>query len=129
MKNSTLIVFMAFVVSALLLIGCSKAEQTTNRSETAAPPPAAAPTTSTATASAGDIGIPECDAFLKAYEACVHDKVPAASRATFETGIATWKKTWKAQASDPRTKAALVAACKSSQEGAKTSMKVYGCTF
>jgi len=127
MKNSTLILLMAFVVSALLLIGCSKAEQTTNRSETAAP--AAAPTTSTATASAGDIGIPECDAFLKAYEACVHDKVPAANRATFETGIATWKKTWKAQASDPRTKAALVAACKSSQEGAKTSMKVYGCTF
>ena len=47
--------FMAFVVSALLLIGCSKAEQTTNRSETAAPPPAAAPTTSTATASAGEL--------------------------------------------------------------------------
>jgi len=120
---------MALVVSALLLIGCSKAEQTTNRSETAAPSPATAPSTTTATASAGDIGVPECDAFLKAYETCIHDKVPAAQRATFDTGIATWKKTWKAQASDPQTKAALVTACKSAQDGAKSSMKAYGCTF
>ena len=119
---------MAFVVSALLLIGCSKAEHSTNRSETAAPSPATAPSTTTATASA-DIGVPECDAFLKAYEACVHDKVPAATRATFDTGIAAWKKNWKTMAENPQTKAALVTACKSAQESAKTSMKAYGCTF
>ena len=119
---------MAFVVSALLLIGCSKAEQSTNRSETAAPSPATAPSTTTATASA-DIGVPECDAFLKAYEACIHDKVPAAQRATFDTGIATWKKNWKTMAENPQTKAALVTACKSAQDGAKTSMKAYGCTL
>ena len=129
MKNSTLILLMAFVVSALLLIGCNKAENSTNRSGTAAPPPAAAPTTSTATASAGDIGVPECDAFLKAYEACIHDKVPPAQRATFDTGIATWKKNWKTMAENPQTKAALVTACKSAQDGAKTSMKAYGCTL
>src|SRR6476660_10646616 len=110
------------------MIGCAKSGTTTNREATATAP-AASPAAANTASHAGEVGIPECDAFLKAYEACVHDKVPAANRATFETGIATWKKTWKAQASDPRTKAALVAACKSSQESAKTSMKVYGCTL
>jgi hypothetical protein len=126
MKNSKHILLMAFVVSALLVIGCSKAEQTTNRNSTA---PTAASTPATSTASTTEIGVPECDAFLKAYEACVKDKVPATVRPTFETGIANWKKTWHDQAANPQTKAALAVACKNAQDGAKTSMKAYGCTF
>jgi len=133
MKNyRSNLLLMIFVVSALLLIGCAKSESGTNR-EAAAPStaaPAASPVhTATTTASATEIGVPECDAFLKAYEACVHDKVPAAVRPTFDTGLANWRKSWHDLAANPQTKPSLVAACKSAKASATTSMKAYGCTF
>ena len=131
MKNyRSNLLLMIFVVSALLLIGCAKSESGTNRE--AAAPTTAAPAASpahTATASATEIGVPECDAFLKAYEACIHDKVPAAVRPTFDTGLANWRKSWHDLAANPQTKPSLVAACKSAKDSANTSMKSYGCKF
>src|SRR6266508_5109166 len=128
MKNyKSNILLMFFVLSALLLISCAKSEQTTNRDATT-PPTAASPAATTTTASTGDIGVPECDAFLKAYEACVRDKVPAATRPTFDTTMANWRKAWRDQAANPQTKAALASVCKTSHDQAKASMKIYGCT-
>jgi hypothetical protein len=131
MKNyKSNILLMFFLLSAFLLIGCAKSEQTTNRDATApSTAPAASPAATTTTAHSGDIGVPECDAFLKAYEACVHDKVPAAARPTFDTTMANWRKAWHDQAANPQTKAALAAACKTSHDQAKASMKIYGCTL
>jgi hypothetical protein len=130
MKHTKHILLMAFVVFALLVIGCSKAEETTNRSPATSAPPAASPAATTTTAStAGETGVPDCDAFLKAYEACIHDKVPANIRASFEPGIATWKKSWHDLAANPQTKATLAGVCKTARENANTSMKSYGCTF
>jgi hypothetical protein len=132
MKNnsSKLILLMFCVVSALLLISCAKTDLTTNRADSSASPAASpAATTTTATASTGEIGVPECDSFIKAYEACVKDKVPAMVRPTFDSTLATWRKTWKEQAANPQTKAAMATACKQAQEQAKTSMKAYNCTF
>jgi hypothetical protein len=133
MKNykSTSILLMFFVLSALLLTSCAKSEETTNRNASApTTAPAASPAaTTTTTAHAGDIGVPECDAFLKAYEACVHDKVPAAQRATFDTALTNWRRTWHDQVANPQAKVALVAACKSAHEQTKASVKIYGCTL
>jgi hypothetical protein len=131
MKNykSQSFLLMFFVVSALVIIGCAKSESTTNRDASA---PSSAPATSpatTATSRAGEVGVPECDAFLKAYETCVHDKVPAAARPTFDAQIANWKKLWHDQAANPQSKAALASACKNSHDQAKNTMKAYGCTF
>jgi len=110
------------------MISCAKSETTTNRAS--APAPAASPAATTNTAShAGEVGVPECDAFLKAYEACVHDKVPAAARPTFDTTLANWRKAWRDQAANPQTKSALAAACKTAHDNARTSMKAYNCTF
>ena len=116
------------VVSALLLISCAKTELTTNRDATT-PTASPAATTTTTTASAGDVGVPECDAFIKAYEACVKEKVPAQVRPQFESTLATWRKTWHDQAANPQIRAGLVTACKSAHEQAKTTMKAYNCTF
>jgi len=116
------------VASALLLVSCAKSELTTNRDATT-PTASPAATTATATASATDVGVPECDAFIKAYEACVKDKVQAQFRAPFESTLATWRKTWHDQAANPQTRAALATACKSAREQATTSMKAYNCTF
>ena len=134
MKNyRTNILLMVFVVSALLLIACTKSGDTNREAaapSTAAPASSPAHTTSpTTTAAATEIGVPECDAFLKAYEACVHDKVPAAARPTFETGLANWKKSWHDLAANPQTKGTLAAACKTARDNANTSMKAYKCTF
>jgi hypothetical protein len=118
------------LVAALLLMSCAKSEETTNKSATPANTAAApSPATTTTTASATDVGVPECDAFIKAYEACVKDKVPAQVRPTFESTVATWRKTWHDQAANPQVRASLVTACKSAQEQAKTTMKAYNCTF
>jgi len=132
MKNyRSNLLLMIFVVSALLLISCSKSESGTNREATApsTAAPAASPAHTATTASATEIGVPECDAFLKAYEACIHDKVPAAVRASFDTGLANWRKSWHDLAANPQTKPSLVAACKSAKDSANTSMKSYGCKF
>jgi hypothetical protein len=125
---------LCFVLCTLLLICCAKSESTTNRDAAAPASPKASPaattTTTATTTTAGDkIGVPECDAFIAAYESCIHDKVPAAARATFETGVAKWKKSWHDLAANPQTKATLVGVCKAQVDSAKTSMKAYGCTF
>ena len=120
-----------FVVSSLLLISCAKSEPTsTNRN--AAPTstaPAASPAATTTVTASADIGVPECDAFLKSYEACVKDKVPAAIRPTFENTMTNWRRAWREQAANPQAKAALVTACKTAQKNSTDAMKAYGCTF
>ena len=119
------------LVVAMLMIGCAKSESTTNRDATTPAKPAASPaaTTATTASSADSIGVPECDAFIKSYEACVKDKVPEQARAQFNTGLAQWRKSWKELAANPQTKATLVGVCKTQLDSAKTSMKAYGCTF
>jgi hypothetical protein len=132
--NAKSLLIALFVISSLLLISCAHSEPTANTNHNANTPtstaPAASPaaTTATTTASA-DIGVPECDAFLKSYEACVKDKVPAAVRPTFETTMTNWRRAWREQAANPQAKAALVTACKTAQKNSTDAMKAYGCTF
>jgi hypothetical protein len=84
----------------------------------------------TTTSSAGQkIGVPECDEFIAAYDACVSGKVPETARAQYKTAIAQWRSSWSKLAANPQTKASLVTACKQAAETARTSMKTYGCTF
>ena len=73
---------MLCVVCAIVLIGCSKSETTTNRENAAPPSTSTSPTTAPAKATtAGEkIGVPECDDFIAAYDACVSSKVPEAAR-------------------------------------------------
>ena len=129
MKNEKFSLLLLVAISTILMFGCSKSETSTNREAAPATAPAASPAATTTAARAGDIGVPECDAFLKAYEACVHDKVPAAARPTFDTTLANWRKAWHDQAANPQTKAALAQACKTAHDQARTSMKTYNCTF
>ena len=129
MKNqkSKFSLLLLLAISTVLMFGCAKSEPATNQGSTATPP--ASPAATTAASHTGDVGVPECDAFLKAYEACVHDKVPAAARPTFDTTLANWKKAWHEQAANPQTKAALASACKTAHDNARTTMKAYNCTF
>src|SRR6185295_19464350 len=60
---------------------------------------------------AGDTGVPECDEYIRKYEACLRDKVPAASKAQLEQALQTYRQTWKAAAAQPQSKAALATTC------------------
>jgi len=131
MSRSLLLMFC--LVIGLLVLSCSQADTNRNAASTNSAAPAATPaaTHSPATvAAAGEkIGVPECDAFLTAYENCVTTKVPEAQRATFQTGMKTWRTQWKKLADNPQTKAGLVEACKKQQEAQRTALKAYGCTL
>jgi len=131
MKNnkSKFSLLLLVAVSTVLMISCAKSETTTNRAATSTAPAASPAATTTTASNTGEIGVPECDAYLKAMEACVHDKVPAAARQTFETTLANSKKLWHDQAANPQTKSALAAACKTAHDNARTTMKAYNCTF
>lgn len=68
------LVLMLCVLIAVLGLACARHD--TNRN---------ANTNAAVTASADQIGVPECDNFLNSYENCVTTKVPDAARAQFQT--------------------------------------------
>jgi len=112
------------VVCIMVLIGCAKTGNTNGNTGTTANTNKA-----TNTAAAQKIGVPECDEFIAAYDACVSSKVPESARAQYKTAIEQWRTSWSKLAANPNTKATLAAACKQSAESARASMKSYGCTF
>jgi hypothetical protein len=129
MYKSLLLSFV--LVVAVLAFGCAKSESTTNKDATApaTSKPATSPATTAASSSSDSIGVAECDAFLKSYEACVKDKVPEVARAQFNSTLAQWRKSWHDAAQNPQTRGTLAAACKAQIDAAKQSMKAYNCTF
>ena len=132
--------FALCVLLGAAMLACGGAAENTNTATTnattnantkasATPATTTAATPASTTAAAGDIGVAECDDFLKKYEACVSGKVPAAAQATFKTSMEQWRTSWKQLAANPQTKATLAAACKSSMDTAKTSLASYNCTW
>ena len=122
------------VLCTLVLAGCAKSETTNSENAPATNANKATSSTTPATATtattAGEkIGVPECDEFIAAYDACVSSKVPEAARAQYKASIEQWRSSWRKLAENPQTKATLAAACKQSADQARASMKTYGCTF
>jgi hypothetical protein len=123
------------LLSALFIVGCSKAENANNhnvsananRPATTATTPAT--TTPASTASGEKIGVAECDDFIAKYDECVSAHVPEAARAQYKASINTWRTQWQKLAANPQTKATLAQACKTAAEQQRTAMKSYKCTF
>jgi len=123
---------MLCILTGLVVLSCSKSDET-NRNA-AAPAPAGSPAAATnrnanAPATAEKVGVAECDNFITAYETCVSSKVPEASRAQLQQAVAAWRAQWKKLADNPQTRGTLAAACKTQLEATRTQMKAYGCTF
>ena len=140
MTTKLISLFALCVLLGLVMLACGGAENTntaananaaaTNANTKAAATPATTTATpASTTAAAGDIGVAECDDFLKKYEACVSGKVPAAAQATFKSSMEQWRTSWKQLAANAQTKATLAAACKSSMDQAKTSLASYNCSW
>ena len=75
-----------------------------------------------------NIGVPECDDYLRKYETCISSKVPDAARAAFHHGLEQTRNAWRTAAASPSGKSALVTACVQAQAATKTAMTQYGCT-
>ena len=129
------------VLCALLLVGCSNSETTNNNNMSMAnanKPAMASSTPATMTStpataktsdSGGKIGVPECDEFLAAYDACVSKNVPDTARAQYKAALAGWRNAWRNAASTPQGKAGLAKTCKSVIEQTRATMKPYNCAF
>src|SRR6185295_17835510 len=107
------------VLLGLLLVACGKTEVSVNTNSSASPATKASPASTPATvaSTAGEkIGVPECDEFIAAYDACVSSKVPEVARAQYKASIEQWRTSWRKLAENPQTKSTLAAACKQSAE-------------
>jgi len=89
--------------------------------------PAAVTPAADATLAADSTGVKECDDYLTKYMACLNDKVPAASRTVMQQGVDQMRTSWKQAAMTPEGKAGLAQACTAASDGAKVSMKAFGC--
>jgi hypothetical protein len=57
----------------------------------------------------GDVGVKECDDYIKTWKDCYKDPT---ARAAAQPGLDQMTKAWKEQAKDPNSKAALAQGCK-----------------
>ena len=77
---------------------------------------------------ADSVGVPECDDYLKKYEACLSAKVPDGVKATLQQSLAQTRAAWKAAAGTDAGKQGLGMACKQAYDGSKAMMQQYGCS-
>ncbi len=105
--------------------------ETNKKPETAKPK--AQPDSTDETASTGNrIGIPECDEYIKKYEACVFSaasKVPEAQRNLFRSTFENSRNAWKQAAATPQGKETLPNICKQALENAKQIFATYSCAW
>ncbi|MBN2369126.1 MAG: hypothetical protein JXO72_01420 [Vicinamibacteria bacterium] len=80
-------------------------------------------------ASAGEIGVPECDEYLDKYQACIEDKAPEAVRTSLVQALDQTRAGWKKAAATTQGKEGLAMACKQAQETARQAMTAYGCQW
>jgi hypothetical protein len=116
------------ILTGLLVLACSKSDDT-NRNATSTAAPASSPATTANTSGGDKVGIAECDNFITAYENCVSSKVPEPARGPLKNAVATWRTEWKKLADNPQTRGTLAAACKTQRDATITQMKAYNCTW
>jgi hypothetical protein len=108
---------------SVALVACGGGSSKPASSAPASGAPAAA------AAGSAEYGVPECDEYIKKYEACINSKVPEAARAAVKQGLDSAKANFKQAASTEQGKAGLATGCKQALDAAKTAMGAYGCTW
>lgn len=140
MKARAILATVSVLGLMLVSFGCGGAatnNTTANTTNTANKPAntTTTNTTSTETAktetSAGDIGVPECDDYIKKYEACLTKVAKQAPQAepALKDSFQKARDGWKAAAATPQGKATLASACKQAHDAAKASMAAYSCEW
>ncbi len=124
-------------VVGLGLAACSKDEPPAAPPAPATPaataPPAGtpnppAPQPAPPVAAAGDVGIAECDDYLRKYEACLTANVPQEARATLQQSLDSTRNAWRQASANSQSAEALRSACVQARETTRVSLQAYGCT-
>jgi hypothetical protein len=116
----------ACAAALLMSVACAESKAPAPPATTAAAPATTAPA---AIAAASEFGVPECDAYMKSWMACVDANVPEAMRATYKTAIEQNKAQWRQAASTPQGKESLAMVCKQSLESTKQALAAYNCKW
>ena len=95
---------------------------------TSSNPSASAAPASTASSGAAEFGVPECDDYLKKYEACIDKLAPAAKDAARQA-IDQSRAAWKQAAATEQGKAALATTCKAASDAAAPGLRAQGCAW
>lgn len=75
------------------------------------------------------IGVPDCDAFLTAFDRCLSSNVPAAERAQVSMAVTQMRDSWRELARDPQMRAMLAPQCTEMRQQMVQSMAAYNCRF
>jgi hypothetical protein len=114
----------------LAVAGCTKEEASAELGAVKKANEVAAQASAHANVGAVDeIGVPECDSYIKNYETCLTEKVPAAEQQSFRAKLEAQRRQWHQAAADPSGRDSLVQDCRMSTALAKQSMAKYGCEF
>lgn len=92
----------------------------------AAKAPAASPTPA---AAPGEIGVAECDDYLRKWDACLATKITGAAQEQVKVALDATRESWKRATATPEGKAGLAAACRDAAELASMQVASYGCTW
>jgi hypothetical protein len=140
--------WLLLIAGTLLAVGCKRDRPT--RPPVRTPPavslisPDAAPTART-DAAPGDaaaaarrdtgvseeerVGIPECDAYLAGYTACVARKVPMAQRPAMMQTVKEMRAAWKKAAKSKAAIETMANTCKMMRQTARKTMAKFGCKW
>lgn len=101
--------FSTLASAAFFALACTGGGTTTTSTE--APPAPPVPAAVTPAAATGEIGVAECDQYIKDMTACL-GTMDAATKAAMETSFKATADAWRAAAATPEGKAGLAMGCK-----------------
>ena len=135
--NVRFLLITAMVCGIFFLTNCGGGTTTTttttsNNGSTTTTTTNTKPADSTKTVSTESVGVPECDEYIKKYEACllkIAQKAPQIEP-DLKKAFETQRSSFKQAASNPQSKAVLPGQCKQLIETAKQSYaSTYACEF
>lgn len=75
-----------------------------------------------------EVGIPECDAYLRKYVACIRDEMPEQSRPAMLDALFATSTAWRDAATGP-ARSGLATACKDVDASTREAMESLGCAW
>ena len=97
----------SLLLLALVAAGCKARSETTVATTPAEP--AAPAATAPAPEAVAEIGVAECDEFLRKWDKCLATKITGEAHDQVEVGLEATRESWKRAAATPETKAGLEA--------------------
>jgi hypothetical protein len=120
---------LAVLVAGLVSVGCAGEKPPAAKPAAPAPGAANAAASTGAAAAGSEFGVPECDLYVKNYQACLDSKVPEAARAMVRQSFDQTRAAWRQAAATPEGRQGLAAGCTQAEAMAKQAMAAYGCRW